>query len=431
MRQYDIYKESSVQWIGSVPAHWDVKPLFSVMYERKQKNIDNLEQNVLSLSYGRIIRRDVSKNFGLLPASFATYQVVQPGNLILRLTDLQNDKKSLRVGLVMEKGIITSAYACLAGYDDSHEIFGYYLLHAYDLMKVFYGEGAGVRQSMGFADLRRMPLLSPPLPEQRAIADFLDRKTAQIDVLIEKKQHQIELLQELRTATINQAVTKGLNPDAPMKDSGIEWLGEIPAHWEVSRLKFVGNALIGLTYSPEDIVDNGKGTLVLRASNVQNGKIEFSDNVFVKKEIPEHLIAQVGDILICSRSGSRSLIGKNALIDNNSAGYSFGVFMTIFRSEINDFVSYVLNSRIFKYQSGLFMTSTINQLTLASLNNFAIPVPPRIEQTEIIEYLEFRIRKIDNLLDKAVQQISYLQEHRTALISAAVTGKIDVREAQN
>ena len=140
MRQYDTYKESSVQWIGSVPAHWEVKPLFSVMYERKQKNIDNLEQNVLSLSYGRIIRRDVSKNFGLLPVSFATYQVVQPGNLILRLTDLQNDKKSLRVGLVMEKGIITSAYACLAGYDDFHEIFGYYLLHAYDLMKVFYDE---------------------------------------------------------------------------------------------------------------------------------------------------------------------------------------------------------------------------------------------------------------------------------------------------
>ncbi len=268
----------------------------------------------------------------------------------------------------------------------------------------------------------------PSLPEQQAIANFLDRKTTQIDALIAKKQRLIALLQEHRTALINQAVTKGLDPHVPMKDSGIGWLGMIPKHWKITRLKFIGDAIIGLTYKPSEIVNNQNGKLVLRAGNIQNGKIVLNDNVFVNKDIPEHLITKYGDILICSRSGSRALIGKNAIIDQCFTGCTFGVFMTLFRSEINDYLFFLFNSRLFEHQSGMFMTSTINQLTLHVLNNFYIPLPPKNEQINIFDELSIKTRRIDKLISQRQQEIYLLREFRQSIIVHAVTGKIDVRD---
>jgi len=130
---------------------------------------------------------------------------------------------------------------------------------------------------------------------------------------------------------------------AEYKDSGLEWLGEIPSHWKVKKLKYLGEAIIGLTYSPDDVVDESEGTLVLRSSNIQNKKLAFEDNVYVRKEIPEKLRTQKNDILICARNGSRALIGKNALIDESAEGVSFGAFMSIFRSEYNSYLSTVFN----------------------------------------------------------------------------------------
>ncbi len=269
-----------------------------------------------------------------------------------------------------------------------------------------------------------LALSLPPLPEQRAIAAFLDRQTAKIDALIAKKQRLLELLAEKRAALISQAVTKGLDLDAEMKDSGVAWLGQVPEHWEVKKLKYVGKAIIGLTYSPEDVTDQENGILVLRASNVHDGQIIFNDNVFVKTKIPAELITRVGDILICVRSGSRDLIGKNALIDINAANLSFGAFMTIFRSKFNSFLAYVFKSHLFKFQSGLFNTSTVNQLTQNVLYSFQVAIPPEDEQEQIIQYLHFETTKIDKLKTKVETAIERLNEYHSALISAAVTGKI-------
>ncbi|EPT8871868.1 restriction endonuclease subunit S [Cronobacter dublinensis] len=200
-------KDSGIEWIDSIPSDWEVRPTFALCDASTQKNIDGAENNVLSLSYGNIILRDVETNFGLLPESFNTYQVISCGDVILRLTDLQNDKKSLRVGLAKQKGIITSAYLKLKARSDLNPNYLYRLLHAYDTTKVFYGMGGGLRQSMKFEDIRRLPLLLPPYEEQIKISVFLDLETAKIDSLIEKQQQQITLLQERRTALISAAVT--------------------------------------------------------------------------------------------------------------------------------------------------------------------------------------------------------------------------------
>jgi type I restriction enzyme, S subunit len=200
-------KESGVEWIGEVPAHWEVTRVNDIAKQNKNKNFGLNERNLLSLSYGRIIRKDFNTCFGLLPDSFETYQVVKPGAVILRLTDLQNDWRSLRVGLVSEQGIITSAYLGLIFHNSINASFAYYLLHVYDLCKVFYWFGGGLRSTMRFDDIKIIPFVHPSLPEQTAIAAYLDMKTAQIDRIVITINTQIDKLKELRKTLINDVVT--------------------------------------------------------------------------------------------------------------------------------------------------------------------------------------------------------------------------------
>ncbi|HDS6882745.1 restriction endonuclease subunit S [Citrobacter sp. Cf224] len=200
-------KNSGIEWLDRIPSLWKVIPTYSICIPTTYKNSRGSEQNVLSLSHGKIIKRNIESNFGLLPESFNTYQTIDKGDIILRLTDLQNDKNSLRVGLVKERGIITSAYLNInpGRYLSSSHL--YYLLYSYDVMKVFYGMGGGLRQSMKFEDLRRLPLLIPSVEEQGIIVKYLDKLTDKIDTLIEKQLQQITLLKERRTALISATVT--------------------------------------------------------------------------------------------------------------------------------------------------------------------------------------------------------------------------------
>jgi type I restriction enzyme S subunit len=287
-------------------------------------------------------------------------------------------------------------------------------------------------QGTTFMELPRQGLASvklpvPPVQEQQAIARFLDFKTAQIDFLIAKKQTLLEKLAEKRTALITRAVTKGLDHSAQMKDSGVEWLGEIPKCWKQTRVKFIGDLILGLTYSPNDVVGDN-GTLVLRSSNVQDGKIDLNDCVYVSCDIPKKLVTKAGDLLICSRNGSRALIGKCALISEEASGQTFGAFMTVLRTKHSRFLYYILNSAIFKFQSGRFLTSTINQLTTETLGGFEIALPPDETEEAIIQYLDKATGTIDNQASKAQSVIDRLKEYRAALITNAVTGKIDVRD---
>ncbi|CCU73150.1 restriction endonuclease subunit S [Thalassolituus oleivorans] len=205
------------------------------------------------------------------------------------------------------------------------------------------------------------------------------------------------------------------------KNINLGWLSQIPIHWDVKKLKYLGESIIGLTYAPENVVGEGDGILVLRSSNIQNKKLEFEDNVYVNKKIPGKLITREGDILICARNGSRALIGKNAQITKDVAGVSFGAFMSIFRSPYNNYLSNVFNSPLFEYQSGSFLTATINQLTTGNLNSFEIPLPTELEREKIANFLDHETAKIDTLIDKQQQLIKLLKEKRQAVISHAVT----------
>jgi type I restriction enzyme S subunit len=200
-------KDSGVEWIGEVPAHWNIQRINNIARQQKIKNTGMRENNLLSLSYGKLKRKNIETTFGLLPESFETYQIVNKGNIILRLTDLQNDWTSLRVGLAKERGIITSAYLCLHFSKLVNPTFAYYLLHLYDLSKVFYWLGNGLRQTMRFEDIKVLPFVIPPIEEQQTIATYLDEKTAHINHIIETIHVQIDKLKELRKTLINDVVT--------------------------------------------------------------------------------------------------------------------------------------------------------------------------------------------------------------------------------
>lgn len=200
-------KDSGIDWIDKAPAAWKTTSISVVTDENKAKNADLSEKNLLSLSYGRIIRKDIDLAFGLLPASFDSYQIVEPGYIVLRMTDLQNDKRSLRSALAEERGIITSAYIGLKVRGPIVSKYLAWLLRFYDLAKVFYSIGGGVRQSANYKEIGKIPILVPPECEQQKISDFLEEKSVRIDSTIERINKQIELLGNYRKQVINDAVT--------------------------------------------------------------------------------------------------------------------------------------------------------------------------------------------------------------------------------
>ncbi|HBR1763499.1 TPA: restriction endonuclease subunit S [Klebsiella pneumoniae] len=430
-KAYPEYKDSGVEWLGEVPNHWktvSISRLFS-----RVKRTGYTEKELLSVyrDYGVIPKSSRDDNNNKPSEDLSPYQLVEPNDLVM------NKMKAWQGSIAISEyeGIVSPAYFVYKPnnvlFELAHPRYVHYLLRNPIYVTQYLSRSKGIRVNQWDLDpdeFRNIELLLPDKTEQEKIYCFLDHETAKIDDLIAKQQQLIELLKEKRQAVISQAVTKGLNPDVPMKDSGVEWLGEIPSHWEMKRLAYLGSARNGLTYSPENITDQESGVLVLRSSNIQNSSLCFDDNVYVNSIIPEQFLVKENDLIICSRNGSRNLIGKNALISKDAEGMAFGAFMAIFRSPLNTYIFWVLNSPLFDYQSGSFLTSTINQLTIGNLNTMEIPVPTLKEQKEIAQYLS---RKNDNfiaLINRVKDSIALLQERRTALISAAVTGKIDVRD---
>lgn len=428
---YPEYQNTGVEWLGEIPIHWDIRPLFALANENKQRNVDNQETNVLSLSYGRIIQRDVSSNFGLLPESFETYQKVGPGDIVLRLTDLQNDQRSLRVGLVKEKGIITSAYIGLK-LKQIDQRFCYYLLHSYDLAKVFYALGGGVRQSMNFSDLKHLPLLLPSIVEQQAIADFLDSKTSKIDTLIAELNDLLKLVSEKRQAIISHAVTRGINPDVTLIDSGVDWIGEIPEHWRIVQIKRLCRL--------------GNGSTPLRENNAywDGGEYPWLTSTVVNEDIigePEQFVTELA-LQECHLPKVRP---NSVLVAITGQGKTRGMSGILrYEATINQHLAFIspkldqLDSRFLQlYLTGSYEVlrmisegtgSTRGALTVEQLGEFPVVLPSLDEQNKIVNQVDQATLQLDELTAQVKNSIELLQERRSALIAAAVMGKIRVTE---
>ena len=273
----------------------------------------------------------------------------------------------------------------------------------------------------------RVPL--PPLSEQHTIVRYLDSKCAAIDEAIERHKKIIEKMGEYRKAVVSDAIVHGLDKCVPVKASGISGIGDIPTHFSSTRVKFLGTYRNGLTYSPADVCNSDEGTLVLRSSNIQDGKLTLNDNVYVNCPIDERIMVKDGDILICARNGSAKLVGKSAIIEGVHATY--GAFMMVLRTTaVPKYMYYMLNSVVMDVYRASFSTTTVNQLTAGILGNMVIPYcPGKAEQRAIADYLDEKCAAINDVIESHQGIVNKLEEYRKSIIYNAVTGKIDCREA--
>jgi type I restriction enzyme S subunit len=385
-----------------------------------EKNNKLLCDNLLSLSYGKIIRKDIKSHFGLLPANFSTYQVVENGYIILRLMDLQNDKKSLRVGLVKEKGIITSAYIGIILTNLLNSKFIYYLLYSYDILKVFYWQGGSVRQSMGFNEIKALPLIFPKKETQTKIATYLDTKTQKIDKEIALLEQKIEKYRELKQTLINETVLRGLDRGVEFKDSGIEWIGEIPEGWEVKRGKniFKFKKIINKNLKSKNVLSLTYSGVINKDYNQLNGlnPTTYETYQFVKKN---NLIFKLIDLenIKTSRVG---LVHEDGIM--SSAYIRLEPSKTIFSKYFYYLYFYYYKINLFNNLGG-GVRATLNY---TGLLNILILIPPYKEQVKISNYLDEKTQKIDNITQTISKKIELLKEFRKTLINDVVTGRVKV-----
>lgn len=427
--RYPEYTDSGVEWLGQIPAHWETAPLFAVARERKESNAGMREDNLLSLSYGEVVRKDINTNDGLLPESFETYQLIHRGDIVMRLTDLQNDKRSLRTALATERGIITSAYLALVPLNVSPAYLSY-LLRAYDQQKVFYSMGGGLRQSMKFSDLKWLPIVIPEPQVQAAIATFLDHETGKIDVLTAEYERLIDLLKEKRQAVISLAVTKGLDPKVLRKDSGVEWLGEVPAHWGVTPMKYLVRLQSG-------------GTPSKACLTYWDGEVPWASAKDMKVDRLSDTEDHITELAV--NEGAASLVLDGAVIvvvRGMILARMFPVAITLCPMAINQDLKAVmcgqqLHPEFFAWYLRGTAEESLSRLDEAGHGTKAlrmdawvsldVALPPLDEQEVIAKYIDVATQRFDALMAEAEKAIDLLNERRAALISAAVTGKIDVR----
>ena len=414
-------KDSGIEWIGEIPKDWKVHPVYVYFEEGKVKNYRLQEQNLLSLSYGRIIRKDINTNGGLLPASFNTYNVINAGDIIIRPTDLQNDKRSLRTGLVKEQGIITSAYIDLRPKENINSAYYHYLLHSYDITKVFYNMGNGVRQGLNFSEFAKLLLLEPTKAEQQRIVDFLDTQCSEIDATAEDIRKEIYLLEDYKKSVITEAVTKGLNPDAEMKDSGIEWIGKIPKDWEVHPvyIYFEEGKTKNYRLQDQNLLSLSYGRIIRKDINTNGGLLPASFNTYN--------VINAGDIIIRPtdlQNDKRSL--RTGLVKEQGIITSAYIDLRPKDNVNSAYYHYLLHCydiiKVF-YNMGNGVRQGLNFSEFAKL---LLLEPTTVEQQQIADFLDTKCSEIDTLIADKKRQLDILADYKKSLIYEYVTGKKEV-----
>jgi type I restriction enzyme S subunit len=437
---YPAYKDSGVEWLGEIPEHWEVKRLKFIAYIQSgvAKGRDLGGRNIVELPYLRVA--NVQDGYlDLSDIAKITVGKDEVERYLLRAGDvLMNeggDYDKLGRGAVWQGQIEPCIHQNHVYAVRPHKGIDPYWINTVTLTSyakhyfILKSKQSTNLASISSTNLKELPVVIPPVSECKAIASFLDRETAKIDALIAKKERLIELLQEKRTAIISHAVTKGLDPTVPLEDSGVEWLGAIPAHWEVMPLK---RSLKSSDYGLSDNI-KGEGIFkVLTMGHIQDGKVLIPEEGSLDN-VPKELVLEYDDLLF-NRTNSRELVGKVGIFKGNSEDkVTFASYLVRLRS--NDYaepnyLNFLLNSQLILSKVRQDALLSINQANLNPTKycQIRIPLPPTEEQHAIASYLDRETAKIDALISKIRQGIEKLQEYRTALISAAVTGTIDVRE---
>jgi type I restriction enzyme, S subunit len=427
---YSQCRETGVDWLGSIPDHWRVVPCRFFMEERTAKNETGEIQEYLSLmaNVGVIPYEEKGDIGNKKPDELSKCKIVMEGDFLINSMNYGIGS----YGLSAYSGVCSSVYIVMRPKKDvviGEFAFRLFQNRSFQLYAQSFGNGIlAHRAAIGWDTLKALPMPLPPLSEQFAIAAFLDRETNKIDALIEEQKRMIELLKEKRQAVVSRAVTKGLNPNVPMKNSSVEWLGEVPEHWAVSVIKRV---LRSADYGISDALEPSGSIAVLRMGNIQDGEVVLVDLKFVDEVDPALLLER--DDLLYNRTNSLDLIGKvGRYVPASDEPVTFASYLVRLRANescIPAFLAYALNTNgiLGAARSRAFVAIGQCNLNPTRYGELELVVPPKSEQEAIVGYLDAEIGRIKRLQDNVEAAIILLQEHRAALISAAVTGKIDVR----
>jgi type I restriction enzyme S subunit len=431
LKKYDSYKDSGIEWIGEIPSHWELKPLKHLVFCNKDSLAENTNAEI-EINYIEI--GDVSSIDGIKDTT--TYQfekapsrarrIVKEGDVIIS-TVRTYLKAITSISSKFDGYIASTGFAVLTPKLINSGFLGKLVLN-----EGFIGEIISLSKGVSYpsitaSDLTNIKIPIPESTEQTAIANYLDQKTTQIDNLIAKKERLIQLLEEERTAIINQAVTKGLDPNVPMKDSGIEWLGEIPEHWEIKRIGHISKVVRGASPRPagDPLLFNGAFLPWITVKEVTNaeGKYIVSTETYLTEEGSKHTRIIEPETLLLSNSGATlgvpritkirggindgSVAFLNLQVQRDYLYYFFLTHTKIYRDEVSGYGQPNLNTDIVK--------------------STKVPLPNQDEQFEIVSFIENYIARFEDLMNKTTEEIELLKEYKTALISEVVTGKVDVR----
>ena len=433
-QKYSEYKDSGVEWLGEIPSHWDYfdgKRIFSSV--RKQA-LSSDEQLAASQKYGVIpqnlmMQLNDSKVMLALKGT-ESFRHVEKNNFVISLRSFEGGIEHSNY-----EGCVSPAYTVLSSKKNIDYRYFKYLFKSAPFIAALQSTTDSLRdgKSISYEQFGNITLPLFSKVEQNTIANFLDHETTKIDHLIEKQQQLIELLKEKRQAVISHAVTKGLDPNVPMKDSGMKWLGEVPKHWSVSLIKYQCREITdGAHISPE--LENGEH-LFISIRDIKEGVINFEDALLTSKKSYQYLVHTgckpfAGDILF-SKDGT---IGQTAITPSNInfvVASSLIIIRPNYFKVISEFLDLLLRSDVVQEQVESFVKgAALRRLSIQNLLKIWGVFPPLDEQKRIIDFVQSQLDKYKVLEDKAEKQVELLKERRTALISAAVTGKIDVRSWQ-
>lgn len=423
-------RDSGIDWVGAIPQRWTVKKFRYLFAESQERNGETPVGEMLSVSGYRGIEVKIygDENQKRQDEDLTTYRVVRPGQLVMNPMWLNY----AGLGVSKLSGHVSPAYRAFWIAEGYNKAFLHYLLRSEFYVRGYTKFLTGIRPNslqMSRESLQSFPIITPPPEDQEAIVRFLDRETAKVDELIEKQEQMIRLLGEKRRAVISHAVTKGLDSTVPMRDSGVEWLGHVPAHWRGARLKFSWR-VIDCKHITAEFVDDGIPVASIR--EVQSWTVNLEGAKRTTPSFYEMLIEggrrpTAGDIIF-SRNAT---VGETAKVTGDHPRFAMGQDVCLLRKlnskSSTDFLLFVMRSQIIEAQLANFMIgSTFKRVNVEEVKNILLAVPPIEEQQAIADYLSLKVTKIDILISKAVQSIELMKERRVALISAAVTGKIDV-----
>lgn len=423
-------KDSGIEWIGEIPEGWEVARISSCFSEIKEKNTDSLYDNALQFKMGRIIPKPRKWDAEEIGETYSAYTIVHPGTIMVNGLNLEFDFVTQRVAIVEENGIITSAYIAMSPNDSVDADYMCYLLKAYDYRRALHNMGKGLRKILNYSELKTKPILLPPLSEQRFIVKVLNAECARIDAVIEQTRTSIEEYKKLKQSVITQAVTKGIRPGRKMKDSGVEWIGEIASLFYVFRLKHLLRAPLQYGANESGILFENNLPRYIRITDISlDGKLKASGALSLTEETAKGYILSNNDILF-ARSGAT--VGKAFIYKTEYGRAAFAGYLI--RATVNEKIEpeflflYTQSSIYEEWKKQIFVQATIQNIGADRYSELPVVLPPIEEQQEVIRYLNDRLREIDRLIERKEKLLTEIETYKKSLIFEYVTGKKEVPE---